>query len=160
MTRFRVSGDFYPVTDRKMDSRQSADVLLLSIYKDGVSFFWIYFIITALFFLLGLPIFFIQVSVFRCHFCKRLRKCLKFVFYVYYCMEVNAGIHVCLVLWEKLISVDICRNYNLSRMLLLSQFLCCFIGKEIIIAKPTHPWIENTYRYCKFLIILEEFISV
>lgn len=29
-------------------------------------------------------------------------------------------------------------------MLLLSQSLCCFIGKEIIIAKPTLPWIENT----------------
>lgn len=27
------------------------------------------------------------------------------------------------------------KNYNLSRMLLLSQSLCCFIGKEIIIAK-------------------------
>lgn len=29
-------------------------------------------------------------------------------------------------------------------MLILSQSLCCFIGKEIIIAKPTLPWIENT----------------
>lgn len=29
-------------------------------------------------------------------------------------------------------------------MLLLSQSLCCFIGEEIIIAKPTLPWIENT----------------
>lgn len=59
-------------------------------------------------------------------------------------MEVNAGIHVCLVLWEKLNCIDICRNYNFSKMLLLSQSLCCFIGKEIIIAKPTLPWIENT----------------
>lgn len=66
------------------------------------------------------------------------------VFHVYKCMEVNAGIHVCLVLWEKLNCIDICRNYNFSRTLLLSQSLCCFIGKEIIIAKPTLPWIENT----------------
>lgn len=59
-------------------------------------------------------------------------------------MEVNAGIRVCLVLWEKLNCIDICRNYNFSRMLILSQSLCCFIGKEIIIAKPTLLWIENT----------------
>lgn len=36
MTRFRISGDFYPISGRKMD-RQSADVLLLSILTDTVS---------------------------------------------------------------------------------------------------------------------------
>lgn len=37
MTRFRTGGDFYPLTDRRMD-RQSVDVLLLSMHRNAVSF--------------------------------------------------------------------------------------------------------------------------